>query len=140
MKRANIYKSREPQWLDERMCKRFYDFIHICRALYSRDILKQIPFLTCTFRSNPAQADLYASGRAKPGPIRTRAKPGKSKHNIKINGVPASMAFDLAFRPAGKPRGCTYVGQWKLLGQIADLVGLKWAGNWKHPDKPHFYL
>ena len=139
MKR-DIDNSREPQWLDQRMCKRFYDFIHICRALYYRDILKQMPFLTCTFRSNEAQAELYAKGRTKPGKILTHAKPGKSKHNLKIKAQPASMAFDLAFRPAGNPRGCTYVGQWKLLGKIADIVGLKWGGNWRKPDRPHFYL
>ena len=132
--------SRNPIHLAPHVRVKFALFFDICRYLHDAGILKQWVFLTCTYRDHKAQANLYARGRTKPGPVVTSAQPGKSKHNRKTRGLPSSMAFDLAFTPAGKRRGCTYVGQWKLLGKVADIVGLKWGGNWRKPDKPHFYL
>ena len=89
--------------------------------------------LTCTYRSNAEQADLYAQGRTKPGPVVTRAQPGQSKHNaIDANGKPASEAFDIALLYLGKCVWSTeqpYREWWDRLGAIAEDVGLEWYGR-----------
>lgn len=79
--------------------------------------------IICTWRSMEEQADLYATGRSKPGnPCRcggaskkigtcakhplgltvTNAKPGQSAHNTMIGTRPASEAFDVLALRAGK--------------------------------------
>jgi len=91
------------------------------------------PFLTCTFRSNEEQAKLYAQGRTTPGAKVTNAKPGQSKHNV----FP-SNAFDIAFIIAGKL-------DWNpdLFKKFSDIVkpmGVKWGGDWRMKDLPHFEI
>src|SRR5262245_39609318 len=71
-------------------------------------------FITCTYRSNDEQAGLYALGRSRPGKIITNARPGQSKHNFIINGIPASKAFDFAImRPDGSLNWNPETSEWK---------------------------
>jgi len=92
------------------------------------------PFLTCTYRSNAEQQQLYDQGRSKPGKIVTKAKPGQSKHNV----MP-SNAFDIAFIIQGRL-------DWdsSLFAKFAALVkkkGVKWGGDFKtFKDRPHFEI
>lgn len=78
--------------------------------------------ITSTFRDDASQADLYAQGRTKPGKIVTNAKPGQSFHNYRC-------AFDFVPLVAGKPRWDD-LDVFKRCGEIAESVGLTWAGRW----------
>jgi len=79
--------------------------------------------ITSTYRDMESQAALYAQGRTTPGKIVTNAKAGQSWHNYRL-------AFDFCPIINGK-------AQWsdtKLFtrcGEIAESVGLEWAGRWK---------
>ena len=79
--------------------------------------------ITSTYRDMESQAALYAQGRTAPGKIVTNAKAGQSWHNYRL-------AFDFCPIINGK-------AQWndtKLFtrcGEIAESVGLEWAGRWK---------
>lgn len=100
--------------------------------------------ITCTWRSNTEQDALYAQGRTKPGRIVTRAKGGQSSHNFMLNGVPASLAFDVVPLRHGKLIWGTSgdgVDQdptdddtddlelWQRVGAIGKACGLKWYGD-----------
>lgn len=81
-------------------------------------------------RSYPEQAELYAQGRTKPGPIVTRAKPGYSNHNF-------GVAIDI-----GLWNGKDYLEDsplYKKAGEIGKKMGLAWGGDWSSfKDLPHF--
>lgn len=95
--------------------------------------------VTCTYRSNEEQARLYAIGRTAPGRRVTNALPGESKHNNMEGGDPASLAFDIVPLVAGKPMWDASNPVWKVLGELGESVGLKWAGRWKRfKEFPHF--
>lgn len=93
----------------------------------------------CTLRSNAEQAELWASGRSKVGPILTKARPGESLHNPGPDGL--ARAFDAVPLVAGKPA-------WKddglilRMGQIGEAAGLDWAGRWRGDfrERAHFQL
>ena len=110
--------------------------------------------VTCTYRDNAEQAELYSIGRTKPGKIKTNAPPGKSSHNYRLSGSPASLALDIVPMRYGKP-------VWDLAGNGIDddpsdddkddlelwqrvrahfeAVGLKSASRWKgFREWPHF--
>lgn len=93
------------------------------------------PFLTCVYRSNEEQAQLYAQGRTAKGKIVTNAKPGQSKHNKK-----PSDAFDIAFITVAK----TLSWDNKHFKRFADLIKtkrIKWGGDFKSiKDAPHFEI
>lgn len=81
----------------------------------------------CTLRSNEEQDALYAIGRTKPGSIVTNAKAGQSSHNPDEKNK--ARAFDAVPMLHGKPQwndSKTYL----RMGEIAESVGLKWAGRW----------
>lgn len=85
--------------------------------------------VTCTYRSQEEQDELYAKGRTTQGPIVTWTQ--HSKHTER-------RAFDIAIMIDGKV-------SWKAEdyeepGKIGRSVGLEWGGDWKKPDKPHFQL
>lgn len=106
-------------------------FLNICEIIDVR------AFVTCTLRTNEEQEELFAQGRTKPGKIITNARAGQSKHNPGPDGL--ARAFDVAFRCGDK--GATWDGPWDTLGKVADLVGLRWGGNWHgFKDYPHFEL
>lgn len=110
-------------------------FINICNGL-GIDIL-----VTCTYRSNKEQSDLYARGRTAPGKIVTYALPGQSKHNNMEGNKPASLAFDIVPLVSGKPNWNSSDPVWQVLGSIGKSVGLKWAGDWKRfKEYPHFEI
>ena len=79
--------------------------------------------ITSTYRDAESQAALYAQGRTAPGVKVTNARPGQSYHNWRC-------AFDFVPIVSGK-------AQWNdtslflRCGQIAESVGLEWAGRWK---------
>lgn len=79
--------------------------------------------ITSTFRDHESQNALYAQGRTTPGKRVTNAKGGQSYHNWRV-------AFDFVPVVNGK-------AQWNDLalftrcGEIAESVGLEWAGRWK---------
>lgn len=125
-------------------------FLTVCTS-ESIDIL-----VTCTWRSFEEQAELYASGRTKPGRILTMAKPGQSRHNFMANGRPASLAFDVVPLRLGKPVWGTAgngidddptdddkddLELWQRVGAIGESCGLDWAGRWKRfREFPHFEI
>jgi peptidoglycan L-alanyl-D-glutamate endopeptidase CwlK len=83
-------------------------------------------------RTYAEQAELYAQGRTKPGPIVTNAGPGRSNHNFGI-------AFDV-----GLFKGADYLEdspQYAAVAKVAKTHGLEWGGDWKKfPDEPHYQL
>lgn len=92
-------------------------FIAACAA-QGVDVL-----ITSTYRDAESQDALYAQGRTAPGQKVTNAKAGQSWHNWRC-------AFDFVPIVNGK-------AQWNdhalflHCGEIAESVGLEWAGRWK---------
>lgn len=79
--------------------------------------------ITSTYRDLESQAALYAQGRTAPGKIVTKAKPGQSWHNWRV-------AFDFVPVVAGKAQW-NDTATFNKCGEIAESVGLEWAGRWK---------
>lgn len=97
--------------------------------------------VTCTYRSDAEQAVLYAQGRTTPGRIVTNAQPGQSLHNHRIDGKPASLAFDVVPIRSGKAIWDPKDVVWMRVGQIGESIGLEWAGRWRRfREFPHFQL
>lgn len=73
-----------------------------CIAAWERAGLDVL--ITCTWRSNEEQNDLYAQGRTKPGRIVTRARGGQSDHNHvdPLTRKPAALALDFVPLRNGK--------------------------------------
>lgn len=124
--------SRKVTDLDYSLQRAYTLAVHEWRVKYPE--LPQ-PFLTCTFRTNEEQAELYAKGRTKPGKIVTNIRKG-GKHNV----YPA-LAFDIAFKDAENKL------DWSpdLFAKFAAIIkanfnGLvKWGGDWRtFKDLPHF--
>lgn len=86
--------------------------------------------VTSTLRSMAEQAELYARGRTKPGPIVTDARPGYSWHNF-------GRAFDICFTNGKR---AVYSGPWEKVAKKAAEMGLRWGIRLKNGtlDKPHF--
>ena len=89
------------------------------------------PFLTCTYRDNAEQDNLF-----KQVPKVTNARAGESPHNYQ-----PALAFDVAFKDkSGKTDYSTL-----LFERFAVLLlltpGISWGGRFKSmPDRPHFEL
>lgn len=79
--------------------------------------------ITSTLRDHESQAALYAQGRTKPGKIVTNAKAGQSWHNY-------GLAFDFCPVVGGKAQWSD-IKLFTRCGEIAESVGLEWAGRWK---------
>lgn len=127
--------SRKITDLDPRMQTLCQQFLDRCKAA-GIDVL-----ITCTYRSNDEQAQLYAQGRTAPGKIVTNAKPGQSKHNCTLNGQPAAQAFDVVPLLNGKPEWNAKHPAWATMGSIGEALGLEWAGHWRtFKEMPHFQL
>jgi peptidoglycan L-alanyl-D-glutamate endopeptidase CwlK len=79
--------------------------------------------VACGFRSHKEQAELYASGRTAPGPIKTNARPGMSAHNV-------GQAVDLYFLVDGKADWG--IGKFRKLAGLAHAakLPLEWSGKW----------
>lgn len=80
--------------------------------------------ITSTYRDKESQDVLYAQGRTSAGTIVTRAHGGWSYHNYRL-------AFDFVPIVNGKA-AWTDGGLFTRCGQIAESVGLEWAGRWEH--------
>jgi peptidoglycan L-alanyl-D-glutamate endopeptidase CwlK len=102
-----------------------------CREFVKRCEAQGVKVLiTCTYRSNSEQSELYAQGRTKPGKIVTRAKAGQSEHNFTIAGQPASKAFDFVpLDSNGKAIWATAAIEWQKAGSVAMGLGLNWYGK-----------
>ncbi len=79
--------------------------------------------ITSTYRDHASQAALYAQGRTAPGKIVTKARPGQSYHNYRL-------AFDFVPIVNGKA-DYKNLKTFERCGEIAEQVGLTWAGRWK---------
>jgi len=85
--------------------------------------------VTCTFRPQSEQDDLYEQGRTTPGKIVTWTK--KSKHTER-------KAFDIAIIKNGKISWNE--NDYVAAGRIGMKVGLEWGGSWVRSDRPHFQM
>ena len=86
--------------------------------------------ITCTYRSQEEQDMLYAQGRT---------LPGKKVTNAKVSKHTSRTAFDIVIMVNGKPCWDVSNPSWKLAGEIGEIVGLTWGGNFKKfKDFPHF--
>lgn len=104
-----------------RLCRKF---VAACKA-DGIDVL-----ITSTYRDQESQNDLYAQGRTKPGNVVTNAKSGQSWHNWRC-------AFDFVPIVGGKPRW-EDDKTFRRCGEIAESLGLEWAGRWKSfPEMAH---
>lgn len=86
--------------------------------------------ITSTYRDNEAQQALYEQGRKLPGKIVTNAMAGYSMHNYRC-------AFDFVPIVGGK---CVWDNDalFEQCGEIAEMVGLEWAGRWtSFKEKAH---
>lgn len=78
--------------------------------------------ITSTYRDAESQNKLYAQGRTEPGKKVTNAKAGQSFHNWRV-------AFDFVPVVNGKA-AWNDVALFTKCGEIAESVGLEWAGRW----------
>lgn len=79
--------------------------------------------ITSTYRDGESQNALYAQGRTTTGSIVTNARAGQSFHNWRV-------AFDFVPLINGKPNW-NDLALFTKCGEIAESVGLEWAGRWK---------
>lgn len=114
--------------------------------------------VTCTYRSNLEQGEIYAQGRTKPGRVVTWAKPGQSKHNrTDARGMPAAEAIDIVPLRHGRPvwgTGGDGIDEdptddatddlelWQRVAAIFKSHGFAWAGDWPKGKRefPHFEM
>lgn len=107
----------------------------------------------CTYRSGEEQNQLYAMGRTtksnigvsilRPlGKIVTNARAGQSAHNYKLNGRPASKAWDCCPLVGGKAIWDAKHPHWAIIGAIGQKLGLNWYGakGSKFYELPHFEM
>ena len=105
-----------------------------------------VPFLTCTYRDNKEQDELYMMNKDNvdndgDGKIdesdewRSSARGGQSKHNMK-----PAKAFDVAFKNKnGTLNWSTHL--FEKFAIVIDAYGVKWGGNWKErKDRPHYEI
>jgi peptidoglycan L-alanyl-D-glutamate endopeptidase CwlK len=79
--------------------------------------------ITSTYRDAESQNALYTQGRTAPGKKVTNAKGGQSFHNWRV-------AFDFVPIVNGKAMWAD-TALFTKCGEIAESVGLEWAGRWK---------
>lgn len=113
-----MINSRDIKDLHPKIATKCKQFIDLCNK-QNIDIL-----ITSTYRDAESQNALYAQGRTAPGKKVTNAKGGQSFHNWKV-------AFDFCPIVNGKPNW-TDVALYTKCGEIAESVGLEWAGRWKN--------
>ena len=112
-----MVNSRSLSDLNPKVAAMCSEFINRCKA-QGIDVI-----ITSTYRDAEAQNKLYAQGRTEPGKKVTNAKAGQSFHNWRV-------AFDFVPLVNGKAQWNDAVLFLKC-GEIAEGVGLEWAGRWK---------
>jgi len=90
-------------------------------------------------RTSAEQQKLYAQGRTAPGKVVTNADGiiRSSNHQPKADGY--GHAVDCCFLVDGVPSWSDAL-PWELYGEMARVLGLRWGGDWKTPDRPHVEL
>lgn len=85
----------------------------------------------CTLRDLEEQADVYAQGRTKPGPVVTYAKPGQSAHNF-------GLALDFVPLVNGKPDWRAGNEHYRKAIALAQAEGMESASTWsRFIEWPH---
>lgn len=112
-----MINSRSLSDLNPKVAALCSEFINSCKK-HNIDVI-----ITSTYRDTESQNALYAQGRTAPGKKVTNAKGGQSFHNWKV-------AFDFCPLVNGKPNWSD-VALYTKCGEIAESVGLEWAGRWK---------
>lgn len=112
-----MINSRKLEDLHPHVAKLCQAFLDACAA-QGIDVL-----ITSTYRDAESQNALYAQGRTAPGQKVTNAKAGQSWHNWRC-------AFDFVPVVAGKAQW-NDLATFQRCGEIAEGVGLEWAGRWK---------
>ena len=112
-----MINSRSLTDLNPKVAVKCSEFITRCKAA-GIDVI-----ITSTYRDAESQNALYAQGRTTPGKKVTNAKAGQSFHNWRV-------AFDFVPIVGGKAIW-NDDALWTQCGEIAESVGLEWAGRWK---------
>ena len=119
-----MINSRSLSDLNPKVAALCSEFISLCKVA-GIDVI-----ITSTFRDAEAQNKLYAQGRTAPGKKVTNAKAGQSFHNWRV-------AFDFVPIVGGKAIWNDN-DLWLKCGEIAEDLGLEWAGRWKtFKEFPH---
>jgi len=96
----------------------------LCRKFINACLAEGINVLiTSTYRDHESQDALFAQGRTTPGRKVTNARAGSSWHNWRC-------AFDFVPIVNGKAMWDDH-RTFIRCGEIAESVGLEWAGRWK---------
>lgn len=111
-----MINSRNINDLHSKVAAKCSEFINRCKAK-GIDVI-----ITSTYRDIASQNALYAQGRTAPGKKVTNAKGGQSFHNWRV-------AFDFVPIVGGKA-AWNNNALWTQCGEIAEGVGLEWAGRW----------
>lgn len=111
-----MVNSRNINDLQPKVAAMCSEFVNRCKAK-GIDVI-----ITSTYRDAASQDALYAQGRTKPGKKVTNARAGQSYHNW-------GVAFDFAPIVNGKAMW-NDVALFTKCGEIAEGVGLEWAGRW----------
>ena len=111
-----MVSSRSLSELNPKVAAMCSEFINQCKAK-GIDVI-----ITSTYRDAQSQDALYAQGRTAPGSKVTNAKAGQSFHNWRV-------AFDFCPIVNGKAQW-TDLALFTKCGEIAETVGLEWAGRW----------
>lgn len=114
---SSMINSRKLEDLNPKVRVLCEKFIEKCKS-QNIDIL-----ITSTYRDGASQDALYAQGRTTAGKIVTNARAGQSYHNWRV-------AFDFVPLVHGKAQWSD-VATFTKCGEIAESVGLEWAGRWK---------
>ena len=112
-----MINSRSLSDLNPKVAALCSEFISRCKA-QKIDII-----ITSTYRDAESQNALYAQGRTIDGKKVTNAKGGQSFHNWRV-------AFDFVPIVGGKAIW-NDDALWTKCGEIAEGIGLEWAGRWK---------
>lgn len=93
--------------------------------------------ITDGLRTVQQQAKLYAQGRTTPGRKVTHCDGIRYRSNHQAGADGFGRAVDCAFL-GDEPYAETH--PWHLYGEMVRREGLKWGGDWGHPDRPHAEL
>lgn len=88
--------------------------------------------IASTYRTEAAQAEIFASGRTRPGPITSNATGKNSAHCRLVGGVPSADAMDIYPVLAGEltfATDKTTAQFYRDLSEICNAHGLVWGGN-----------
>lgn len=111
-----MINSRNLSDLNPKVAAMCEEFVAHCK-LQGIDVI-----ITSTYRDGESQDLLYAQGRTLAGNKVTNAKGGQSYHQYKV-------AFDFVPIVNGKAQW-NDVNLFTKCGEIAEGVGLEWAGRW----------